>query len=811
MHKKFDHNAIEKKWQEKWRADHLYDVTDRDASKEKKYILVEFPYPSGNLHIGHWFAFTPADMYGRFQRMQGKQVFFPIGFDSFGLPAENAAIKRGINPKTWTYENIATMTKQLESMGNAFAWNASLRTSDPEYFKWTQWMFTQFFKNDIVYRGEANVNWCPTDNTVLANEQVVDGKCERCGSVVEQKRMQQWMMRITNYADRLIDDLADLPWPEHIKNLQKNWIGRSEGSELSFKLSTGDDVKVFTTRADTLFGATYLVLAPDHTLLTKIKESISNWDQVRAYQETTAQKKDIERTAEGKEKTGVELKGITAINPATKEHIPVYIADYVLAHYGTGAIMAVPAHDDRDLLFAKKYNLPLRRVIRNKDQDPLETIGSTEAMLESGASWSYDGVLMNSGEFDGLSSKEGRREITESVGGKMTKTYKLRDWSMSRQRYWGVPIPIVYDPEGKPHPIPKEHLPWLLPEDVDFTPTGEAPLAKSAELKERTEKIFGAGWRPEVETMDTFVDSAWYFLRYLDAQNENEFASLEAQKAWMPVDIYFGGAEHTTMHLLYSRFWQKALKDLGLSTLVEPYKIRINRGLVLGPDGQKMSKSKGNVVDPDEQVDRLGADTVRMYLAFMGPYGESTNYPWDMGGIAGLRRFLERVNGLADHVKAEESKDTTKLLHETIKKVTRDMELYKFNTAISALMILLNATEKDGLTKVSYLSFLQLLAPFAPHLSEELWSIAEERESIHQSRFPVADEGMLVEHEVTVAVQFNGKTRSTVRVPKDSPEADVVALVMKNPHLQSYHSVGGEGGEGRVVYIPNKIINFVGK
>jgi len=811
MHKKFDHTAIEKKWQHAWKEQGLYKTPVRDITKEKKYILVEFPYPSGNLHIGHWFAFAVTDIFARSLRMQGKQVFFPIGFDSFGLPAENAAIKRGLNPKNWTYDNIDYMMGQLESMGNSFAWDATLRTSDPEYYQWTQWMFTEFVKNDIAYRGEADVNWCPSCNTVLANEQVVANACERCGTEVIQKRMQQWMMRITKYADALIDDVEALPWPQHIKELQKNWIGRSEGAELSFDLSTGDALRVFTTRPDTLFGATYVVLAPDHALVSKLRPQITNGDEVAAYQTETAKKKDIERMAEGKEKTGVKLEGVFAINPATKEEIPVYIADYVLAKYGTGAIMAVPAHDERDFEFAEKFNEKIVPVVlptiypSAEDDSVLRKENLLEMILKNG-SFSNQGKLVNSGEFDGLSSEEAKKKITETFGGKLTKTYKLRDWSVGRQRYWGVPIPIVYDPEGKPHSVPKEHLPWMLPTDVDFTPTGEAPLAKSQELKERTEKIFGAGWTPEVETMDTFVDSSWYFLRYTDAHNADTFASLEAQKAWMPIDIYFGGAEHTTMHLLYSRFWQKALFDLGLVNEKEPYTVRINRGLVLGPDGNKMSKSKGNVIDPDEQVRLLGADTVRMYLAFMGPYGESSNYPWDMGGIVGLRRFLERVYGLRDHIQEKENDEIRVLLHETIQKMTTDMPLYKFNTAISALMVFINKAEKEGLSESSYRTFLALLAPFAPHMAEELWHDLGEKQSIHLAPWPVADERVLQTRAVTLAVQCNGKTRGTVTLPLDASEERVLQAVSENDSLAGF--LAGKTTK-KVIFVPNKVINIL--
>ena len=517
MHKKFDSEAIEKKWQQIWKEEGLYDVGDRDNSKEKAYVLVEWTYPSGNLHIGHWYAFAVPDIYVRYNRMIGKQVLFPMGFDAFGLPAENAAIKRNLNPKNWTNENIAYMRAQLDSMGNAFSWDKTTSSTDPLYYKWTQFMFTKFFENDIAFRGKGIVNWCPGCNTVIANEQVLsDDTCERCGSVIEKREMPQWMLRITKYADRLIDDLEALDWPEHIKEAQRQWIGRSKGAHIDFKLSTGDYVKVFTTRPDTLFGVTYLVLAPEHELVVKNKTSLENWSEVESYIKTAKQTAEQDRLDNTKEKTGVVLEGVTAINPASGEVIPVYISDYVLASYGTGAIMAVPAHDERDFEFARKFGLPIKQVIK-KEQDFKDEL------------YTKEGDLIDSGEFTGLTSEEAKIRITEKVGGTMTNTYRLRDWSIGRQRYWGVPIPIVYDPEGNAHAIPEKHLPWLLPEDVDFKPTGIAPLAKSAELKERTERIFGKGWTPEVETMDTFVDSSWYFLRYLDNKNEAQLSTLSGK------------------------------------------------------------------------------------------------------------------------------------------------------------------------------------------------------------------------------------------------------------------------------------------
>ncbi len=790
MHKKFDHRTLEKKWQEDWRLKGIYTVGERDTEKEKEYVLVEWPYPSGNLHIGHWFAFAVVDIYVRARRMQGKQVLFPIGFDAFGLPAENAAIKRGLDPKAWTDSNIEFMKGQLESMGNAFSWDKTTSSTDPEYYKWTQWMFTEFFKKNIAYRGKGKVNWCPGCNTVLANEQVLsNGTCERSGDVIEQRDMAQWMLRITEYADRLIDDLDPLDWPEHIKESQRNWIGRSKGARIPFTLSNGSTLEVFTTRPDTLFGATYLVLAPEHTLIEVLKPFTTNTDEVTEYQALTMRKREEERTAEGKEKTGVRLEGVTAKNPATKEDLPVFISDYVISTYGTGALMAVPAHDVRDFEFATVFQLPITEVVSGGDEVP----------------YTGTGVLQNSGRFNGMDSEEAKAKITEFVNGKLENTYRLRDWSIGRQRYWGVPIPIVHDPEGNPHPIPKEHLPWHLPTDVDHTPTGEPPLSKSKELKNRVTKIFGEGWTPDYETMDTFVDSSWYFLRYLDATNAGELSSRKAQEDWMPIDVYFGGAEHTTMHLLYSRFWQKALLDLGLVTHSEPYKKRINRGLVLGPDGNKMSKSKGNIIDPDAQVTQLGADTVKMYLAFMGPYGESTNYPWDMGGIVGIRRFLERVNGLDEHFVEKESEKTTRLLHKTIRKVTDDMDTYKFNTAISALMVFLNHAEKQGIEPISYEIFLRLLAVFAPHLSEELWNQAGHHTSIHLEAWPVADPSLVYESMVTIGVQTNGKMRGTVTLKADASESEAIDTALNDalvgPKLQ--------GTITKVIFIPGRILNLI--
>lgn len=939
MHKKFDSGAIEKKWQQVWREQGIYNVGERDEGKEKQYVLVEWPYPSGNLHIGHWYAFAVPDIYVRQLRMEGKQVLYPMGFDAFGLPAENAAIKRNINPREWTESNIAFMKGQLESMGNAFSWDKTTSSTDPEYYRWTQWMFTQFFESNIAYRGEGVVNWCPGCNTVIANEQVLaDGTCERSGDLIEKRTMPQWMLRITDFADALIDDLEPLNWPEHIKEAQRQWIGRSKGAEIDFKLSTGDTVTVFTTRPDTLFGATYLVLAPEHPLIEKGIGNIQNREEVRDYVIKAKQRDEHDRLDATKEKTGVKLEGVTATNPANGEEIPVFVADYVLGGYGTGAIMAVPAHDARDFAFASKFTVPIRQVvasvfnkldttghrtgvyglIKNEKNEyllqyfknahffwipgggceegeseldclkreiaeetrysdfkiikkidemhydfisrsgnkrtnhthvyvleitadsPQQPVTLTDLEKEDGLElrwigandidkalnegvqsrsnvirqaialsndnvYTGQGRLTNSGEFDGMDSEEAKEAIVKKVGGRMTNTYRLRDWSVGRQRYWGVPIPIVYDPQGNAHPVPEEHLPWTLPEDVDFKPTGEAPLAKSAELKERTERIFGAGWTPEVETMDTFVDSSWYFLRYIDNKNDTSLSSLDAQKTWMPIDIYFGGAEHTTMHLLYSRFWQKALLKLGHVVHGEPYLRRINRSLILGPDGNKMSKSKGNVIDPDEQVARVGSDTVKMYLAFMGPYGETGSYPWDMGGIAGIRRFLERVNGLSEHITATESENMTRAIHKTIKKVQGDIHEFKFNTAISAMMVYLNAAEKEGMSEASYETFLKVLAPFAPHLCEELWSARGKTGSIHTESVPTYDTALVATTTVTIGVQVNGKLRGNVTLAPDAEEAVAVAAARSLEAVEKWL----EGSVAKVIYVPGKILNFI--
>jgi leucyl-tRNA synthetase len=789
MEAEYNHKNIEAKWQEKWEMDGVYKVADSVPGKQNHLTLVEFSYPSGNLHVGHWYAFSVPDIFARYKRMQGFNSLYPMGFDAFGLPAENAAIKLGEDPKTWTYSHMDKMRIQLRSMGTMFDWSREVVSCSPEYYKWTQFMFAKFFENDLAYRSNTKVNWCPKDMTILANEQVVDGKCDRCGTVVEQKNQDQWMLRITKYADSLIDDLNDLNWPDSIKESQRNWIGRSEGSEIEFKIKDSEkSIKIFTTRADTLFGVTYVVLAPEHPLVQDFvltfESGVINKSEIEAYVLETKNKSELDRQ-QAKEKTGVQVKGVMAINPANGEEVPVWVADYVLAGYGTGAVMGVPQHDERDHEFATKYNLPI-----------------------------IDRPLVDT------------KDITEKVGGQLVKKYRLRDWGISRQRYWGVPIPIVYDPQGVAHAIPVEHLPWLLPTDVDHTPDGTAPLARSKELFERTEKIFGAGWTPEVETMDTFVDSSWYFYRYLDPKNENEFCSREKMEQWLPINLYMGGAEHTTMHVLYSRFWTKALHEIGLVNNTEEFTIRKNRGLILGPDGEKMSKSKGNVIDPDEIVERLGADTVRMYLAFMGPYGVTVNYPWDPNGVVGVRRFLERVwrfvinttgknepflgsSGrpiLGSTRPSSSGLFSSVVLHKAIKKITEDIEEHKYNTAISQMMICLNEFEKSDSVSVNDIKiFLQLLAPFAPHMTEELWHMLGETESIHVSDWPKYDESKIIDSEFTIAIQVNGKVRDEIVIGADVGEEEVKQMALASEKVQKW--IAGEEVK-KIIYIKNKIVSI---
>ncbi|HEY4501348.1 MAG TPA: class I tRNA ligase family protein [Candidatus Paceibacterota bacterium] len=764
----YNHKEIEKSAREKWAVLDLYSTNlSEEETKELYYLLVEFPYPSGDLHIGHWYAFAVTDIYARLLRARGKKVLFPIGFDAFGLPAENAAIKHGVDPKKWTYENIVRMRDQLSTMGASFDWSKEVLTCDPNYYQWTQWLFVKLFEHGLAERREAAVKWCPQDQTVLANEQVVDGCCERCGTAVEEKRLTQWFLKITNYAERLLAGLDALPWREEIKEAQRAWIGKSEGARISFELVANSlqlpAIQVFTTRPDTVFGATYVVLAPEHPLVSELQKKIKNKKEMKAYVKATAKKTERERS-ENKEKTGIKLEGISAVNPATKEEIPIFIADYVLNSYGTGAIMAVPAHDERDREFAQKFNLP---IIETKFADWNEIV---------------------------------------TIGGEKTTQYRIRDWLVSRQRYWGCPIPIVYDPSGKPHAIPAEHLPWLLPTDVDFKPTGKAPLASSKELQERVTKIFGEGWTPEYDTLDTFVDSSWYFLRYLDSKNIHKFSDAALMKKWLPINRYSGGSEHTTMHLLYARFFMKALYDLALVPVDEPFTERYNRGLIMGPDGAKMSKSKGNIVNPDDFVKEYGADAVRIYLAFIGPYNEPRSYPWNLDGVASMRRFLDRIMRLYEKLDSTEISDSLKQsLARTSQKVSEDGDRFKFNTGVAALMILVNELEAlEAVPKIALTQFVIMLAPFAPHLSEHLWEKLGGEGSVHQQLWPSAS--VTEANETEVVIQVNGKRRGSIVFATDASESDVVTAARVIPAVVV--ALAGKEPK-RIIFVPGRILNLV--
>lgn len=790
----YDHEAIERAAREKW-ASRKTETDLASSDQEPYYLLVEFPYPSGDLHIGHWFAFSVTDIFARLLRARGKNVFFPIGFDAFGLPAENAAIKHGVDPRKWTYENIERMRGQLESMGASFDWSKHVITCEPEYYQWTQWLFIKLLEQGLAERKEAAVKWCPKDQTVLANEQVVDGACERCGTAVQERRLTQWFLKITQYADRLLSGLTSLPWREEIKDAQRAWIGKSEGAEIDFALQAGEAdqglITVFTTRADTVFGATYVVLAPEHPFVVRaVAEGlIENADAVHRYLTNTEKKTERERS-EQQEKTGVMLEGVTATNPATKSPLPVYVADYVLGSYGTGAVMAVPAHDERDYEFATVHMLPIVRVISSDGELP----------------YTGDGSLVDSGSYSGRNSVGCRDEITSAVGGRITTQYRLRDWLVSRQRYWGCPIPVVYDPEGKPHPVPAEHLPWLLPTDVDFTPNDQSPLASSAELKERVTRIFGEGWTPEYDTLDTFVDSSWYFTRYLSPHNTVNFSDPEMMRRWLPVNRYSGGSEHTTMHLLYARFFIKALYDMALVPIDEPFVERYNRGLIMGPDGQKMSKSKGNVLNPDEFVRAYGADAVRTYLAFIGPYNEPRSYPWQLDGVASMRKFLDRVYRQVE--RASNSVAASPKLESAValaaQKIAGDGERFKFNTAVAALMILVNECETcDTLPTQVARQLVILLAPFAPHLAEHLWERVGGDGSVHEQAWPTLGG---VEEARKVVVQVNGKRRGAIELGGDTSEDEAVREARRLPAVAA---IFGGREPTRVIYVPKKIINFV--
>lgn len=820
MNKRFEHKAIEKKWQEKWATDSLYKTTESD--KPKTFVLDMFPYPSGEgLHVGHPKGYIATDIYSRFKRMTGHEVLHPMGWDAFGLPAENFAIKHKVHPRVAVDKNIANFKSQLSKLGFDYDWDREINTTDPEFYKWTQWIFIQLFKKGLAYESHEPINWCPGCQTGLANEDLeADGTCERCDSKVEKRPMRQWTLKIREYADRMLEDLNTLEWPEHIKEAQRNWIGKSEGAEIDFKLSTNDTVTVFTTRPDTLFGATYMVLAPEHALVTKNKTAISNWSEVETYIKEAASKKEMDRLDDTKEKTGVKLEGIAATNPANGEAIPVYIADYVLASYGTGAIMAVPAHDKRDFDFAhKKHIYPIVEVIADTKEwsDPVMgkmKLADEEPFLESG-------TLINSSEFDGMDSEEAKRAITEKVGGRLTSTYKIKDWVFSRQRYWGEPFPIVHLEDGTAVPIAEAQLPVTLPDVEHYEPTGDgrSPLANIDDWVNVTGYIDDAGdfmvspeapagkelikATRETNTMPQWAGSSWYYLRYIDPHNENALIDPAKEKHWMPVDVYVGG-DHAVRHLIYARFWHKFLYDIGVVSTIEPFQRLEFLGFILAEDGRKMSKRWGNVINPDDIVELVGADTLRVYEMFMGPF-ENT-IAWSKDGLAGARRFLERVNGLSEHIVESEPKEVTILLHKTIKKVSEDIEAFKFNTAVSAMMIFVNLAEKEGLTSQTYQNFLRLLAPFAPHITEELHAMAGNTESIHTVAFPTFDASLAKDDLVTIGVQVNGKVRGDITISPDATEEEAQNVAKNNPNIKARL----DGGEiKKVIYKPGKILNLI--
>ena len=753
----YNFKEIEKKWQEKWDKEGTFNAKD-DYTMKKWYGLIEFPYPSGQgLHVGHPRSYTALDIIARKRRLQGYNVLFPIGFDAFGLPAENYAIKTNVHPKITTAQNIAHFTEQLKSLGFSFDWSRKIDTTDPEYYKWTQWIFIQLYKHGLAYKTTMPINFCTGCKVGLANEEVVNGVCERCGSPVVQKEKSEWMLKITDYAQKLIDDLDDVDFLEKIKVQQKNWIGRSEGAEVNFKIANMDkNLTVYTTRPDTLFGATYMVISPEHPILKELEDKIENLDEVQEYQKQASLKSAFERSELNKEKTGVEIKGITAINPLTNKEIPIWISDYVLITYGTGAIMAVPAHDTRDYEFAKKFNLPIVQVVDGKNVDL-----SKEAFTDVAT-----GKLINSDFLNGLEVKEAKKTVIEyleknKIGTKKVN-YKLRDWVFSRQRYWGEPIPMVYCEDCGWVPLDEKDLPLRLPEVEEFTPgeNGESPLAKQTDWINTTCPHCGKPAKRETDTMPQWAGSSWYFLRYMDPHNDKELASKEALEYWSPVDWYNGGMEHTTLHLLYSRFWHKFLYDIGVVPTKEPYQKRTSHGMILGTNGEKMSKSKGNVINPDDIVNEFGADTFRVYEMFMGPFDQVA--AWSMESIRGCGKFLDRVWNMQNMLVDGDtySKETEKMMHKAIKKVSQDIEDMKFNTSISTFMTIVNEFYKIGkINKAEFKTFLTLLNPFAPHITEELNKISGFEADISTYAWPEYDESKTVDDEITLPIQFNGKLK----------------------------------------------------
>ena len=799
----YNHREVEKKWQEIWEKEKAFAASE-DYSKPKYYALVEFPYPSGQgLHVGHPRPYTALDIVARKRRMQGYNVLYPMGWDAFGLPTENYAIKNHIHPRIVTKNNVERFKGQLKALGYSFDWDREINTTDPEYYKWTQWIFLKLFKAGLAYKTEMPINWCPSCKVGLANEEVVGGVCERCGSEVVRKVKSQWMLKITEYADQLIRDLDTVDYVERVKVSQKNWIGKSQGAEVDFAIAGKEDkLRIYTTRPDTLFGATYMVVAPEHPLVDKYREEIGNWEDVAAYRDMAARKSDFERTELAKDKTGVMIEGLKAVNPVNGKEIPIWISDYVLMTYGTGAIMAVPAHDERDWDFAKKFDMPIIEVVAGSPVSVQEAVYTDVAT----------GVLVNSDFLNGLSVAEAKEKIIafleeKGIGSRKTN-FKLRDWVFSRQRYWGEPIPIVHCDKCGFVPLDESQLPLLLPEVESYMPTdnGESPLAAMTEWVNTTCPCCGGPAKRETDTMPQWAGSSWYFLRYTDPHNPDALASREALEYWMPVDWYNGGMEHTTLHLLYSRFWHKFLYDQKAVPCPEPYLKRTSHGMILGSNGEKMSKSRGNVVNPDDIVREYGADTLRTYEMFIGAFDMAAI--WSEDGVKGCRRFLERVWKLQELLTKDEgcSPDLETRMHQTIKKVSLDFENLKYNTAIAAMMALINEFyKKNAVTRGEYRTLLTLLNPVAPHITEELWEICGFEGRIYQTAWPQYEEEKTVESSVELAVQINGKVKGTFRVPKDEEKETVIAKARE---------VLGEKLTGTVVkeiYVPGRLVNLVVK
>ena len=801
---KYDHKQVEKKWQDIWDEKQCF-CAENDSDKEKFYALVEFPYPSGQgLHVGHPRSYTALDIVARKKRMQGYNVLYPMGWDAFGLPTENFAIKNHVHPAEVTKKNIARFKSQLKSLGLSFDWSREINTTDPSYYKWTQWIFLQLFKKGLAYKKEMSVNWCTSCKCVLANEEVVNGVCERCGSEVVHKTKSQWMLAITKYAQRLIDDLDDVDYIERVKIQQRNWIGRSTGAEVDFKTTEGDTLTVYTTRPDTLFGATYMVISPEHPMIEKWADKLNNIEDVRAYREEAARKSDFERTELNKDKTGVKLDGVAAINPVNGKQIPIFVSDYVLMGYGTGAIMAVPAHDDRDWEFAKKFGCEIIEVVS----------GGEDVQKAAFTAKDETGILVNSDFLNGKTVKDAIPAMIEWLGekgiGHAKVQYKLRDWVFSRQRYWGEPIPIVKCDKCGYVALPEDQLPLELPNVTSYEPTdnGESPLAHMTDWVNTTCPCCGGPAKRETDTMPQWAGSSWYFLRYMDPHNDKALASPEALKYWSPVDWYNGGMEHTTLHLLYSRFWHKFLYDIGVVPTKEPYAKRTSHGMILGENGEKMSKSRGNVVNPDEIVDTYGADTMRLYEMFIGDFEKAA--PWSPKSIKGCRRFLERVWALADKVQDGDtySEQHEVLMNRTIKKVGEDADNLKANTAIAALMTMLNEFYDKGVNKAEYKTFLALLNPFAPHITEELWQQLGETGLLSVAPWPTYDEAKTVESMVELAVQVNGKLKCTIKLAVDADKQTAIDTALAEEKVR--HAIEGKQIVKQIV-VPGKIVNLVVK